>query len=77
MKQITEFINKLTDYIDLGIFYLGYILFFLGTYSFISTVSRIGSGYNELGHYPNFVSPGVVGSVIGVYFIRSYKKKDK
>ena len=75
MEQIIKFINKLTDYIDLGIYYIGYILFLVSIYSFIVAVSRIRVGVNELVHYPNYVWPGLVGSVIGVYFIRSYKKK--
>ncbi len=70
MKQIIAFINKLTDYIDLGIFYLGYIFFFVGTYYFLYVINR----YYGMMHMPQTMLPGLTGSIMGVYFIRSYKK---
>ena len=77
MKKVIEFIDKLTDYIDLVIFYLGYILILVCIYSFFNVLIRYRIELNEMSGYPHFLFPGIACSVIGVYFIRSYKKKDK
>ena len=80
MKKVKEFIDKLTDYIDLGIFYLGYILFIAGFYLNIKMINFITSLINNsgIGGWDlSRIEGNLALSIVGVYFIRSYKKKDK
>ena len=80
MKKVKEFIDKLTDYIDLGIFYLGYILFIVGFYFNIKMINTIIDFLDHLGISVSALSRiegNLALSIVGVYFIRSYKKKDK
>ena len=75
MKKVKEFIDKLTDYIDLGIFYLGYILVFIGVYlGGFWLIRFLSTAFNP---YRDTATFYLALSIVGVYFIRSYKKKDK
>ena len=80
MKKVKEFIDKLTDYIDLGIYYLGYILFIAGFCFSIKminiSINILEAGAGNVWQRDRMISNLAV-SIIGVYFIKSYKKKDK